>query len=430
MSRKIAFSLLFIFLPLFVFSQVSEDKIVAVVGNEPILESELNFAIANLVQQGSVSEDELGTEEGKKRVMGDVLERLIEEALVLVAAGRESIQVSEAEVDSIWNERWEKAKKGYPSTKEFEQELASSGFSIKTFREKMKREIRNSLLKERFLQKKFTRVELSDEDVRSFYEEFKDSLPDVPASVELAAILIEISPDSETIKRAREKIEMVYDELVKGSGFEICAKRYSEDEATAKKGGALGRFKRGDLAAPLDSVAFSLEVGKFSEPIRSQQGFHILMLLSKSKETVEIAHILVKTPITPERYQQLISLADSVYTLARDSLYDFGELAKDFSDDAATRDSSGYLGKFYVDALLPPLREYVKEATTGDILPIIETDEGFQIFKVISFTPEKKLTLETDFDIIQNIARNHRIEKEINSWLERFKKTVYIDIRI
>jgi len=155
-----------------------------------------------------------------------------------------------------------------------------------------------------------------------------------------------------------------------------------------------------------------------------------LKLLSKSNETVEVAHILVKTPITPERYQQLISLADSVRTLAQDTLCDFGELAREFSNDAATHNTSGYLGKFYVDDLLPPLKEYVKGATTGDILPIIETDEGFQIFKVVSFTPGRKLTLETDFDIVRNIARNHKVGKQIDSWLERFRKTVYIDIRI
>jgi len=430
MRWKTVFSLLFILFPLFVFSQISEDRIVAVVGDDPILESELNFAVATLVQQGLISGDELGSEEGKRRVMEDVLERLVEESLVLVAAERESIQVSEDEVDSIWNERWERMKEKYPSAEEFEQELASFGFSVKTFREKMKRDIRNSLLKERFLQRKFTMVELSDEDVKSFYEEFKDSLPDIPASVELAAILIEASPDSETVRRAREKIEKVYEELVKGSSFEVCAKRYSEDDATAKKGGILGRFKRGDLAAPLDSVVFSLEVGKFSEPVRSRKGFEILKLLSKSNETVEVAHILVKTPITPERYQQLISLADSVRTLAQDTLCDFGELAREFSNDAATHNTSGYLGKFYVDDLLPPLKEYVKGATTGDILPIIETDEGFQIFKVVSFTPGRKLTLETDFDIVRNIARNHKVGKQIDSWLERFRKTVYIDIRI
>jgi len=222
MRWKTVFSLLFILFPLFVFSQISEDRIVAVVGDDPILESELNFAVATLVQQGLISGDELGTEEGKRRVMEDVLERLVEESLVLVAAERESIQVSEDEVDSIWNERWERMKEKYPSAEEFEQELASFGFSVKTFREKMKRDIRNSLLKERFLQRKFTMVELSDEDVKSFYEEFKDSLPDIPASVELAAILIEASPDSETVRRAREKIEKVYEELVKGSSFEVC----------------------------------------------------------------------------------------------------------------------------------------------------------------------------------------------------------------
>ncbi len=183
-----------------------------------------------------------------------LLDRMIDQKLILQAAEEKGVTVTEEQI----RERMNEMKEQLGGEASFQMYLAQFGIT----EERLKQDVRNQLLIEGVLGPE---IKISEEELKAYFEENKDILGE-PEQVRARHILVETEQQA---KEIRNKLE-------RGESFEELAKQYSTDEASKANGGDLGYFKRGDMVAEFEEVAFSLKPGETSQPVKSQFGYHII----------------------------------------------------------------------------------------------------------------------------------------------------------
>ncbi|RKX68753.1 hypothetical protein DRP53_10045, partial [candidate division WOR-3 bacterium] len=263
------------------------DRIEAVAGDDILLKSEL---------------DELslfyGGADTTRRIIRD---ELVNRALVVKLAERETIEVRDEEVEGLLSLRFEQLKDQLGGDEILEEECRKRGITVMELRDRYFREIRSQLLLRKFLEKKsHPYLLVTPTEVREFYDRHKDSIAIRPGTVVLKHILLLIQPSPEAIGAAAKKIAEVYDLLQRGGDFAVLAQEFSDDPYSRRRGGLLGRIRRGDLVEEFEQVVFSLKPGEISQPFQTRFGFHIAEVLSKDGESVLVRQILVAVKTTPE----------------------------------------------------------------------------------------------------------------------------------
>jgi peptidyl-prolyl cis-trans isomerase SurA len=266
------------------YSQEVLDKIVAVVGNEYITQSELEFQTNLYAAQRKISPNTPGL---KKQV----LDNLVNEKLIYAQANLDSITVTDDEV----NQRIDY------QIQLFEQQLGSKenvekayGMSIEKIKRELSDNIRKQLMIQKLQQKNLGVVEASRREVEEFFNKFKDSLGVIPEKVEIAHIFR--NPKTSSVSKAKAKAfaEAILDSLKHGADFAEMAKKYSEDPGSATHGGDLGFVKKGVFYPQFEAAAFALQPGQISDVVESPVGFHIIQLIEKRGESIHARHILIK----------------------------------------------------------------------------------------------------------------------------------------
>lgn len=246
------------------------DRIVAVVNNSIILQSDLQTRLALASGEEAVSEDTRRSEAMRARVLDD----MVNEELILQAADRAEVDVDPAEIDAHIagiKEQYELDDAG------LEEEVLKQGQSMAAFRN----DIRKQLRRYRAINQQVTpKIDITDEDVRARYDQMARRADSV-AAVFVAHILVGV-PENATVSQreaAKAKAVAIKKRLDAGELFKAVAAEVSDDAATKASGGELGWFERGSLA--WDSVVFAMKVGETSQPVAGPQGFHILRVNDK-----------------------------------------------------------------------------------------------------------------------------------------------------
>ncbi|MEO0098550.1 MAG: peptidylprolyl isomerase [candidate division WOR-3 bacterium] len=402
------------------------ERIVAVVGEEIVLQSELLTAIEFLKA--------LGTDLPDSILRKEALSRMIQGKLILLEAERETIQVSRAEIEKELEKVWENIRARFPSEEAFQKALQEEGLTEREVKIRYGEEIRKKILGQKLLQKKgLFQVFVSPLEVKKFYEENKDSLAKRPGIVSLAHIFRLITPGEENEKKAQKKILEVYNILLWGGDFEEVAKSFSEDEKTKESGGYLGWVRKGTLAPEIEERLFSLKEGEVSEPFRSSLGYQILRCEKRSDNKVAARHILVKVIPTREDTLReknfLLRLRQRI--LAGES---FDSLAQEYSQDLQTKDKGGYLGETYIALLPPAFQEIVNKLKEGEISEpffwVNETAEGtlggFHLLKVLKKEEERIIPFEELQDEIRNYLWEKKISEKSEEYLKKVAERTYI----
>ncbi|MEO0102697.1 MAG: peptidylprolyl isomerase [candidate division WOR-3 bacterium] len=402
------------------------ERIVAVVGEEIILQSELKAAVEFLQAMGANLPDSI--------LRREALSRMIQEKLILLETERETIQVSRAEIENELEKVWENIRSRFPSEEAFQKALEKEGLTEREVKNRYGEEIRKKILGQKLLQKKgLLQIFVSPLEVKKFYEDNKDSLAKRPGIVSLAHIFRLITPGEENEKKAQKKILEIYNILLRGGDFEEVAKSFSEDEKTKKSGGDLGWLKKGALVPEIEEHLFNLKEGEVSQPFRSPLGYQILRCEKKSGEKIAARHILVK--VIPTR-EDTLREKNFLFRLRQRILAgeSFDSLAKEYSQDFQTKDKGGYLGETYI-ALLPlPFQEMVnklkEEEISEPIFWVNETEEGaiggFHLFKVLKKEEERIIPFEELQDVIRNYLWEKKISEKSEEYLKKVAERTYI----
>lgn len=403
------------------------EEIIAVVEDNIILKSDLDLQIEQAKEAGYYGSEDISCE---------ILDQLIIDKIFIVQAQRDSVQVTNDEVDSELNRRIQYFVSMFGSEEQLEEYYGKSIFDLK---EEFRDDIYQQLLSDKMRNQVFADLEVSPAEVFEFFAQIpSDSLPYFSAEVEIGQIVVFAKPTILQKEKARAQAEKIKADIEMGSDFGFQALLYSDDPGSATKDGALGYVKRGQLVPEFEAVAFRLEVGEISEVVETEFGFHIIQLLDRKGDRIDVRHIL----ITPEIENQNVLDAENLITEIKDKLENgelsYQEAVAQYSEDEQSKQNGGLLTNpetgttFFemgqLEGGVALSLDMINVGEFSDILPYQSYDgqSGFRIIYLQSESPAHMASLDNDYSKIKAVAKQTKQNAEMEKWLAQKAETIYV----
>ena len=354
----------------------------------------------------------------------EALERLIDDKVVLEKAKQDTtLRVSDRDVEARAADMYARVSQQQGGERALESALRqATGMSLGQFKARLSDQVRDNILRQRLQAKYVGDPQPSQYQVKTFFDSHRDSLPIQRDVVRLSHLQWRIKASPSIEKDALDKANALVVRLTKGESFADLAKLHSDD-FSGKDGGDLGYTKRGALDPDYERAAFSLDIGDYTRrPVRTRFGYHLIRVTGKRDNEIRTSHILIR--VTP-------SAADTVR--ARDWLDSLGrtlktadafrDAARAWSDDRKTRDLGGDLGWFSRDSLAGAYRAVADSLPEGGVSAPVPVGDSWHLFRVDHKVSERRLSLEEDFPVISQFARDamigDRLEALIKTWREQ-----------
>jgi len=400
------------------------DGVAAVVEENIVLKSDLNqmvnmMAIQQRIDPGKDLNKYINLKEAVLRSMVDqkILLEMAEEDTTIVATEKEVDQALEQQIETILQQAGGKAAA--------EKML---GQSINSFRSEFWFDMRDKIVSEKYQQKMLTKITVSKNDVFSFFEIYKDSLPLFPTEAKIRHILIKPEPSDSVKKETLSLLNKIKDQINKGEDFGSLAEKYSMDPGSKKKGGNLGWVKRGSLLKNFEEATFTIKPKIISEPIKTEVGYHILEVFERKGNKARVRHILLSPQISKKdeavAFSFAHSLKDSISTLEI-----FKTFAKKYSKDYQTSEIGGDLGWIVPNTYpIKELGQAVGLIGLKECSPPINTSFGFHLLWLEKIKPGGKPSLDSHWPKIEMMALNNKKMIWYESWLKDVKHKFYVKI--
>lgn len=403
------------------------DGIAATVDNRIILISEVQSQLQLALMQMKIDRSDKTIIDS---LSNEIIQQMIDDKLILIEAEKDtSIEVSNQEIEEALNNHIVRIKQQFPSEEAFLAQLSAEGLTLKELRKRYKDEVKNQLYKERLLNKRLSKATISSGEVKEFYRTHIDSLPRLPAGVHLAHILISTNPMQNTRDSLEAFANLLVNKATAGEDFSLLAKTYSDDKATAVKGGDLGQFSKGDMVPEFEKAVFNLAVGDISSVVETQFGFHIIKCTGRKEDKTRASHILIALTPSPDDLELAKQKADSIYNLILEG-GDFEELAKQFSEDESSAKSGGDLGWYGSNELFKEFKVVVAEHQPGEFAQPVLSQFGYHIIKILEKESSRILDFEKDYGDIEDIAKRYKAQNELKKWLQQAREKYFIEVKI
>lgn len=404
------------------------DKIVAVLGETIILQSDIEGQYAQYIAQGYKPDEKLKCQ---------ILESLLTQKLLQHQAQIDSLEINESQVDDELNRRLKYFMSQIGSQEKLEQFI---GKSILEFKDELREDIRSVIMAQN-MQAEITRgLVVTPNEIKKFYDEIpRDSLPYFNKEVSVGVIVKKPTLSQKSKQETKERLEALRQRIANGEDFSTLAILYSQD-GSAKNGGELGFVGRGELVKPFEAVAFKLKPGELSSIVETEFGLHIMQLIERRGEQVNVRHILLKPTIEYSDLLRAKAILDSVYTLIITNKMTFAEAALKFSDDDATKNNGGLLQnqqdgstRIPTDQLDPNIYFQIENMKVGEVAQatLFKTQSGDQQYRMIQYvskTDPHQANLKDDYQKIQQAALTSKQNKVMAEWFKKKRNTTYIRI--
>lgn len=429
--KHITLLILFLISSTSMISQVKVvDQIVAVVGKNIILQSEIEAQFMQYRLQ-------YGFQGSETTIKCQILEDLLLQKLLLNQAQVDSVEVTDMEVEQTMDRRLRYFVGQFGSEEKLEEFYNKSIIEIK---EEMRDLVRDQLMVDRIQQDITADISITPSEVKEYYKTMpQDSIPRINSEVEIGQI-VKTPPVSVEVKSAiRDEIENYRDRILGGESFKTLAILYSEDPGSAKKGGELGLTKRGELYPEFEAVAFKLKKGEVSDIVETKAGFHIIELIERKGDYINVRHILLRIQPSPLDLVKAKNYLDSIADIIDTDSISFAEAARKYSDDP-TKINGGMVvnpmtgtTKFETDQLDPQLFFVIDKMEIGEISkPVLfETEEGRQAYRLLylkSRTDPHVANLKDDYNAIMDWALSKKKNEAVDSWVNEKIKNTYVKI--
>ena len=400
------------------------DGIAAIVGDEVILESEVDeeFYIYQMRTGAEISSEQAS------EIRSGILREMVDEMLLVAKARRDSIAVEEDELESEIDRRVDELRERHGSEEALEEALSQEGVTLDELKDLYRGDIERRLLAEKVVREEVhAHIDVTWGEVGEYYEQHKDEVARMPEAFRLAGILVTPAPSELAKEQALELMSAARAELEAGTPFEDVAREYSQD-ASASRGGDLGVVRRGTMVPEFEEALFSLGAGEVSGVVPSRFGFHIIKVDEAEGDALRARHILARVAPGPEDDERAMALAESVRQLAIDGA-DFGSLAAQYSDDETTRDTGGVLGWFRVGEMAPSIEAAVRQVDAGGIAPVVEGEGGYYVIKVLEHEEERVASLDEVREELRDYIYGMRAEEAYNDLMSRLYDEIYVEMR-
>lgn len=400
------------------------DGIAAVVGNEIVLESELDEEL--YIYHMRTGGREMG-EERSAELRQQILAEMIDEMLLVAKAKRDSIVLGEGELEEEIEVRVKEIRERYGSEEALREALEQEGLTLNELKEIYRDDIERRLLAEKVVREEVhSKIDVTWGDVEEYYRENAGEVARLPESYEVAGILMAPEVSEEAKREAFDRLSEARSLIESGRPFEEVAREYSDD-ASAARGGELGFVERGQTVPEFETALFALEPGEISGIVPTRFGFHIIQAVEREGERVRARHILARVVPGPQDVERAMAEAESLR--ARVALGDdFAELAEEHSDDEATAASGGYLGWFTAEQLSPEFVAALDAVEPGEVTEVIRGDGGFYLLKLLSHETERVAELDEVREDLRDIIFSQRAEAAYDEMMRDLRSQFYINL--
>ncbi|MFZ4412818.1 MAG: foldase protein PrsA [Bacteroidales bacterium] len=402
------------------------DQVVAIVGGNIIKVSDIEQQYNQMQIQGNLK--------GGDNVKCSILENILVSKLMLNQAKVDSVVVGEEQVESELERRIRYYISQVGSKEKFEEYYKKS---VNEFKDEFRDNIRNQMLVQMMEGNITESKKVTPSEVKKFYDEIpSDSIPLINAEYEIGQIIRQPVISKAEKEVVKQRLNELRERILKGEKFASLAALYSEDPGSAKKSGELGLFGRGEMFPEFEAAAFNLKTpDQVSNVIETKAGYHILQLIERRGDFVNVRHILLMPKVSPYELQKAKLYLDSVLVIIKDSSMNFEKAALKYSDDPS-RNNGGIMvnpnggnSKFGADDIDPSLFFIIDKMKVGDISnPIIMNDnDGKQAFRIVylkSRSSAHRANLKDDYDKIQNATLERIKGNAIKKWIsDKIEKT-------
>ena len=407
------------------------DEVVWVVGDEPILKSDIEAMRLQAESEGMKWEGNPDC---------SIPEQIAVQKLFLHQAAIDSIEVSESEISQDIDEQinyWIQLADG--SREKLEEYRKQT---ISQMRQSMHDDFKNRVLVQKMKQQLVKDINVSPAEVRKYFENLpEDSIPLVPTMVEVQIITRQPKVSIEEVNRVKDALREYTDRVNRGeTTFATMARLYSED-GSARQGGEIGYTPKAVLDPAFANVAFNLtDPNKISKIVESEFGFHIIQLIDKRGERINVRHILLKPKVSRENIEHASHQLDSIANDIRENKFTFDEAATYISDDKDTRSNHGLMvnateyqrtSRFRMQDLPTEVAREVEKLGVGEISAPFEMVNSrgktvCAIIKLKSRTESHRATITEDFQTMKDVVLNKQRDKKLNDWVAGKLKNTYV----
>lgn len=406
------------------------DQIVAIVGSNIILKSDIEKMYMNRQAQGITSEGDMKCE---------ILEDFLVDKLLIAEAEMDTlIEVTPNQVNQQMDAQLQMYLAHFGSEEAVESYFKKPIASVKS---EMQEVIRDQLLSSQMQNKIIQNVTATPSEVRNFYRtQPEEEIPVIPAQYEYAQITMEPEIELEEENRVKAELRELKQRIENGSSFAAMAVLYSEGPS-ASDGGEIGYQGRAQLDPEYAAAAFNLRGDKISNVVESEFGYHIIQLIDRQGDKVNTRHILMKPKVSAEAKEDALTRLDSLATLIRKDKIPFAEAARLFSTDEETRNNGGIAinpntmsSKFTIEDLGGDVSKVLTKMNINEISDPFETIDPesrktvFKIVKLLDKTEEHRANLQEDYQQIAGIFLANKKERVLKEWIAEKQAQTYIRI--
>ena len=403
------------------------DGIVAVIGKEIIMQSDLEKNYLDYTSQFKTVEDPFETK-------CFILETLMFNKLLVNQAELDSIEVTDEEVDYRINARMSYFLQQVGGNEKYIEEYFHKSMA------EIKKDLREMMYDQALIEQEQSKITgsitITPSEVKQFASRLSpDSMPVVPTSYQFGEV-VKIPPVSETeIQDVKDRLTSYRERVLRGEKFSMLARLYSDDPGSASKGGDLGFVERGTLYPEFEAAAFNLKSGEISQVVKTQAGYHIIQMIERRGESIHVAHILIQPKPSTDEQVKAITYLDSVRAIILNEKLSIDDAAKRFSE-GPTRLNGGlvvnpYTNSNYFD------RQSLDDATYialnklipgeySECVPYVNEDGimGYRLLYLKERVSEHKANIVEDYDMIKNAALEEKRYDALQKWvLEKVKVT-------
>ena len=405
------------------------DEVIAVVGNTPILRSELDVRISELDPEMVVTDE----------VKCDLLQQILIEKMLVHQAEIDSLPISDEEVNDQIDNLIRLYERQLKSKANIEKYL---GMTVEEYKKSIFASRKAHILLVKMKDKIEADVKITPKEVRDFYQSIPvDSLPYISSEVEVAQIVIKPLYSVEAKEIALEQIVSLRERIINsGESFSRLAGLYSDDPGSRMQGGMLPEFGRGDMLPEFERAAFKLKQDSISDVIETKFGYHIIKLIDKRGEKLIVRHILIRPKLIDTDMEQAKAKMDTLLMKLRGNKISFCDAVKKYSEDEETKPNCGFFidpnigsQRISYDYLDKSMSVVISSLKAGEFSEpqVGYSPDGTPYYYIIYLKVETKphvANLEQDWQRIQVMALSDKKEKELDKWAEKKRKETYIYI--
>ena len=408
----------------------SIDKIQAIIGSEILLISDVENQYNQILSQGVIE-----TENMRCQIVDELL---LQNFLIHHAKIDSTIEIISDDIDAEINNRISYFENQLGSLEKVEAYFTRS---IESMEDELRIIVKDQFYTQKKQSKIISDVKITPNEVKDFYRTLNsEEIPIVPTKLQMSQIVIEPELSEDKKNSIKEKLNGFRKRIYNGEDFKVLATLYSDDVVSANNGGELGFMQRGDLVPEFERAAFKLKKDEISEVVESKFGYHIIQMIERRGEQINVRHILIKPKFSSLSLQNARENINSIKSDLDSSLISFKDALQKYSDDESKNNGGLIINPkngttfFTFEELDPSIRYIVERMNIGDVSdPSLSksqdgTQAAYRLVKLNNKIEEHKANIVDDFDLLKEYALSNKKQSVLEKWVSDNLANTYINI--